>query len=148
MLLFVSVSLLSEKPACNFPSMRDDEMKHIFKDEYDDWRKKHHVTKNVAQRLNYTLHIEGPELISSYEISGDKMEAVYQALMHPTQNGKAWYRVHLKAEYDADRGIPEQTIALNALSIDDLENIARSVPDLKKDIASAREEIEKECLIK
>jgi hypothetical protein len=146
-LLLGSFQLLA-KPACSFPSLRNDELKHAIQDEYLEWKKKFHVTRNVARQLTYTLSIEGPEILGSYTIPAAQMETIRNLILIPAHHGNEWYSVQLKADYNSDRGIAEQTIAFNALSLDELEHLAENyLPQLKKDISSARKEIEKECVI-
>ncbi len=140
-LVFSSYSLSVDISENSF-SMSNEALSKEIENSYLDWKNKYNITPSKEASLSYLLTITGPDISESYTISGSDMQQIKKLLDRAriSKDPNQWYVVQIDSQYDNNYGIDENTIALVALTLDQVESLATIVQQLKSDLDATKDD--------
>lgn len=116
-------------------SMQNDALSQEIEASYVDWKNTNKITPDMVLNLKYNLSIIGPDLSGNYTIDGStmlKMKNFFDKVRR-LQEPNQWYAAQIDSIYDSNYGIEEHTVAITALTLNQMREIVQLVPALKID---------------
>jgi hypothetical protein len=116
-------------------SMQNEALSQEIEESYQSWKNEKKITPAIELKLKYNLTIIGPDIVESYTIDGRTMLQIKELFdkARSAREPNQWYVGQIDLISDNDYGIQEHTLAMVALTLNQMEKIANLIPQLKID---------------